>query len=150
MLSKNLKEQYYLLLRNHFIKPEEQQLFDISELGQDLVRSEVPPEEIGELHEEAILRLGVEFPEVSLLETISKISEPLMELLMSYGLAFRKQLAEIIQVQEDLEKSEDRFRTFFMTASDLMFIVDKKQQRNSKSRLKNLPTKRDRILTMYG
>jgi len=107
MSLKKIKKQYYLLLKKHFIKPNEQKLFNVSELGRNLVKAEIPPEEIAELHEEAIMRLGVEFPDVKLLDTVSMISEPLMELLMSYGLAFREQLDERRKVEDELEKHRE-------------------------------------------
>ncbi len=72
-------------------QPEEEYLAQIAEIGQELVRSQFPPEEIGELFETALSDFARSFPEVRISEVAERISVPLEELLMAYGLEFRKQ-----------------------------------------------------------
>ena len=69
----------------------EDHLARISELGEDLVRSFVPPEDIGEIFQEALLEIASRHPDLALLDAAEKASVPLVELLIAYGLAFRHQ-----------------------------------------------------------
>jgi len=103
MLEKRIRDEYYNLLRSHFTSPQEDHLVQAAELGRELVVVKIPPEEIAELHEDAVRRLGTEFPETKLIAAANLISQPLMELLMAYGLAFRKRL-------DEHKRSEDRIK----------------------------------------
>ena len=103
MLEKRIGDEYYSLLRSHFTSPQEDHLAQAAELGRELVVVNIPPEEIVELHEDAVRRLGAEFPETKLIAAANLISQPLMELLMAYGLAFRKRL-------DEHKRSEDRIK----------------------------------------
>ena len=103
MLEKRIGDEYYSLLRSHFTSPQEDHLAQAAELGRELVVVNIPPEEIAELHEDAVRRLGTEFPETKLIAAANLISQPLMELLMAYGLAFRKRL-------DEHKRSEDRIK----------------------------------------
>ncbi len=90
MTEQSIKDQYSSLLNRYVAKPEEVLLAEAAELGRALVRADAPPEEIAELHETAVRRLAEESPDLPLLDTTRRISAPLMELLMGYGLAFRE------------------------------------------------------------
>nr|QNO44174.1 hypothetical protein NLDJDEJO_00006 [Methanosarcinales archaeon ANME-2c ERB4]QNO46569.1 hypothetical protein NKHCAGDB_00002 [Methanosarcinales archaeon ANME-2c ERB4] len=103
MLEKRIWDEYYNLLQSHFVSPQEDHLAQAAELGRELVMANTPPEEIAELHEDAVRRLGTEFPETKLIVAANLISQPLMELLMAYGLAFRKRL-------DEHKRSEDRIK----------------------------------------
>jgi two-component sensor histidine kinase len=104
MLDKRIGDKYYSLLQSHFTSPHEDHLAQAAEFGRELVVANIPPEEIAELHEDAVRRLGAEFPETKLIAAANLISQPLMELLMAYGLSFRERLDEHKR-SEDLIKA---------------------------------------------
>ena len=108
MNTPEFKDAYASLLKAFVESPEEQYLAKAADLGREMVRASVPPEEIAEIHEEVIQRLAEEFPAKTLLESVQRISTPLMEMLMAYGLAFREQQDERERVHEALRESEQR------------------------------------------
>jgi len=110
MAEQSIQDRYFGLLKAHVAGPEEEQLALAAELGRELVFKDTPPEEIAEIHEEAIHRLAQEAPEMTLLDAAHLISAPLMEMLMDYGLAFREQLEGREREEEARRKSEERFR----------------------------------------
>ena len=113
MGAQDFKNAYASAL-NAFVKsPEERYLMEAAELGSELVRVGVPPEEIAEIHEEGLRRLAGEFPDKTLLESVQRISAPLMEMLMAYGLAFRKRADERERADKALRESEEHFRLAF-------------------------------------
>ncbi|EXJ13912.1 sensor histidine kinase [Imhoffiella purpurea] len=82
-------------------------LADAADLGRRLVANEIPLEEVGELHHEALVRLAHAHPDLPLGQIADLITAPLMEAHMAYSLAFREQLerrAEAI-VNARLEQS---------------------------------------------
>ena len=105
MIETTIRAKYYRLLRSHFANPQEDYLAQAAELGKALVMAHIPPEEIAELHEDAIQRLGAEFPEAKLIGAANLISQPLMELLMAYGMAFRERLDERKQAEDQIKAS---------------------------------------------
>jgi len=105
MIETTIRDKYYSLLRSHFANPQEDYLAQAADLGRALVRANIPPEEIAELHEDAIQRLGAEFPEAKLIGAANLISQPLMELLMAYGMAFRERLDERERAEEQIRAS---------------------------------------------
>jgi PAS domain S-box-containing protein len=90
-----IKERYYALLKAYVYSPQELHLAESSALGRQLVLAGVPPEEIAEIHHEAINLLAEEEPDLTLVDVARRISAPLMEMLMAYGLAFRERIAAI-------------------------------------------------------
>lgn len=106
------KNAYASVLKTFAESPEEQYLAKAADLGREMVRGGVPPEEIAEIHEEAIQRLAEECPDKTLLESVQRISAPLMEMLMSYGLAFREQQDERKRAEEALRQKEQQVRLF--------------------------------------
>ena len=124
MIETTIRDKYYSLLRSHFVNPQEEYLAQAAELGRELVMANIPPEEIAELHEDAIQRLGAEFPEAKLIGASNLISQPLMELLMAYGLAFRERLDERKRAEETLRESEGRFQALTESTSDWIWEVD--------------------------
>ncbi len=114
MPAQDFKNAYASVLRAFVASWEEQHLAEAAELGRKMVRAGVPPEKIAEIHEEAIQRLAKEYPDTTLLESAQRISAPLMELLMAYGLAFREREAlrklaerEIRELNLGLERRVD-------------------------------------------
>ncbi len=88
MKEQAIKNKYFNLLAAYVTGPEESYLLEAADLGRELALSDVPPEEIAELHEQALERLAREQPDMTLLDAARRISSPLMELLMVYGRAF--------------------------------------------------------------
>ncbi len=93
MPAKEWAQRFEALFSAYVNHPLEEHLARIAELGEELVRSIVPPEEIAELFEEALLKLSRQAPHITLRESADRISIPLVELLIAYGLAFREQLS---------------------------------------------------------
>ncbi|AFL72405.1 sensor histidine kinase [Thiocystis violascens] len=85
----------------------ESALTEAADLGRELVALDIPLEEVGEMHHEALVHLASAHPELPLSHVAGRITVPLMEAYMAYSLAFRVQLerrAETI-VNARLEQS---------------------------------------------
>ena len=111
MAEQTMRDKYFELLKAYVGHPAEEYLAAAADLGRELVLADVPPEDIAEIHEEALGRLAREHPDITLLDTGRLISAPLMELLMAYGLAFRAREKALKQYSEHLEEMvEERTR----------------------------------------
>ena len=121
---KIVEDRYYKLLKAHLDEPQEKHLLAVAEIGRELVQAGVPVEDVAELHEKAIDRLGHELQDTKLLETVRIISQPLMEMLTAYSLTFLERLEEHKQAEEALQESEERFRTSFDQAGDALFLIE--------------------------
>ena len=66
-------------------------LADAFEQGRSMVDHSVPPDEVTKIHHEAILRLAKLHPQLPLGQVADRLTRPLMEMSMAYGLAFREQ-----------------------------------------------------------
>ncbi len=93
MSERELPRRFEELFSAYVDRPREEYLAHIAELGEELVRSGVPPEDIAEIFEEALRKLSEHAPDVTLRESVDRISIPLVEMLIAYGLAFREQLS---------------------------------------------------------
>ena len=102
--TQTVQERCFALLKAHMLQPAEKHLAAAAELGRELVLAGTAPEDICEVHEEAMRRLAEEFPKVTLLEAASPVSACLMELLMAYGLAFRQQREERERAQRRIKR----------------------------------------------
>lgn len=111
MSEQDFKANYSSLLKAYASSPEEKYLVEVAQLGRSLVLENVPPEEIAEIHEDAINSLAQDFPDKTLLELVNRISTPLMELLMAYGIAFRELLDQRKQAEEALIKTTNELKT---------------------------------------
>ncbi|MBL7062628.1 MAG: PAS domain S-box protein [Anaerolineae bacterium] len=122
----SIKDRYFELLMAYVTKPEESYLLEAADLGRELVLAGVSPEDIGEIHEQALDRLARERPDMTLLDAARLISAPLMELLMAYGLAFRERLEERKRAMEALREREARYRAVVEYQTDLIcrFLPD--------------------------
>jgi signal transduction histidine kinase len=69
-------------------------LCEAADLGRELVVLEMPLEEVGEMHHEALIQLGNTHPDLMLTQVAGRITVPLMEAYMAYSLAFRVQLEQ--------------------------------------------------------
>lgn len=108
MASDSIRHKYFELVQAHFDAPHEGYLLAAADLGQELVQADVPPDEIGEMHEEALRRLAAQHPQLSLVDSVRLCSAPLMEMLMSYGLVFRKRLEQLERTADQLRQREER------------------------------------------
>ncbi len=109
MIKKTIRDRYFLLLRTCLASSEETELNEAVELGRDLMLAKVPLREIAKMHEEALLRLANEAPEVTLSDAVRSTTAPLTELITAYNLA--------------LWESEDRFRQFFENAPEYCYMI---------------------------
>ncbi|MFQ5638233.1 MAG: PAS domain S-box protein [bacterium] len=104
MVKQSFQDRYYQLLKLYVARPQEKHLAEAAELGRELVLADIPIEEIAELHEQALRHLGQDIPDIKLPDSDQLISAPLMELLMSYGLAGREVAVKQKQAQEEVRK----------------------------------------------
>jgi len=105
MVEKSIRDKYFELLDAYVTESDEQLLLAAGELGRKLVTVDTPPEEIGEIHEEALKRLARRHPDAAVFETIRRSLAPLMEMLMAYGMAFRYRLEERKALEEQLREA---------------------------------------------
>lgn len=76
----------------------EQNLAEAFELGRQFVEQSVPPDELMNIHHNALVQLARTQPNIGFADVADRITAPLLEMSMAYGLTFRKQ-------------SEERFNT---------------------------------------
>ena len=111
MNMKQAQERYFSILEQVAVFGEdvdiEVLLTDAFELGRSMVDQMVPPDEISNIHHEAIQRLAGLYPRLGLAQVADRLTQPLMEMSMAYGLAFREQLERRYEsmVNERLEQS---------------------------------------------
>jgi len=117
MMVATARERYSALLAAYFASPDEKYLLEAADLGRELVRADVPPEEIAELHAEAVCRLAERSPQATLMQAGGSLAEPLVELLIAYGLAFREK-------QQRLRASEANYQAIFNATNDAIIVLD--------------------------
>ena len=128
MNAQDFTDEYFAVLQKHLDEPSETQLAAAAELGKKLLLDGVPAETIAEIHGDALGRLAELSPEITLLESVRSISEPLMELLMTYGLAFREREVGRRRIQAKLRESEQQLRLITDNVSALIAYVDSEQR----------------------
>lgn len=116
MVKRSFVEKYFALLKGYFSESEEKYLAEAQELGREMVLQNYPPEDLAEVHVEALQKLAQESPDLSFFDSARVTSIPLMELIMAYGLAFRESVEEQKQAEEALRESESRYRCLFEDA----------------------------------
>ncbi len=67
-------------------------LAEAAELGREMMRAEIPLEEVSEIHHEALVAFAEAHPQLTLPSVAHRITAPLMEAYMAYSLSFREQL----------------------------------------------------------
>ncbi|MEE9199245.1 MAG: PAS domain S-box protein, partial [Dehalococcoidia bacterium] len=102
MRGESLRDRYALFLQDYVARPEETLLLAAADLGRELVKVDIPSEEIAEIHEEALRRLADEHPNMRLGEVAHLISAPFMEMSVAYGLAYREQLEAHRRAEQQL------------------------------------------------
>ena len=95
----SISGKYLKLLQDYYLSQGEKALLDAADLGRELIKENIPLEEVAEMHESALQKLAEEVPDKTLLESVRSISAPLMEVLMSYGLA----LSEMAEAKRKTE-----------------------------------------------
>jgi signal transduction histidine kinase len=92
-----VEERYFQILQRVVLAPGpdsiELQLNDAFELGRDMVGQGVAPDEVTYIHHQAIVRLSLSHPLLILAQVADRLTMPLMEMSMAYGMSFRE-LAE--------------------------------------------------------
>nr|WP_315392756.1 ATP-binding protein [uncultured Duganella sp.] len=83
-------------------------LSDAFELGRRMVERGVPPDELIHIHHGAVVSLAASHPSLIDAGAAQRLSGPLMEMSMSYGMAFRQQMERRYQamVENRLEHSQ--------------------------------------------
>ncbi len=104
-MNQGTRERYFDLLKGYVLQPKEEYLLAVADLGRELLLAGTLPEEIGELHEEALSSLAEELPHLFLCGIARRISLPLMELLMAYGLFFREQFIACRRAEKKIAQS---------------------------------------------
>ncbi len=117
------KDSYTSVLEAFVETQLEQHLAAAAELGRKMVAAGVPPEDVAEVHEDAVRRLEHKFADRPLLDYAGRISAPLAEVLMAYGLAFRNKVESLTVLHEELCRSESRYRSIFELAGNLIISV---------------------------
>lgn len=103
MKSSDFKQRYFKLLQQHLQWPAEMHLATAADLGRELVQAGIPPEEIAEIHDEALQDLIQVMPDMPLRTVALPMSALQSELLMAYGLYFREKEE---QLQKSLQEKE--------------------------------------------
>ena len=65
MADQPIEDRYFRLLKSYVMEPKEEHLAAATELGRELVTTDVPEENVAELHEKAVRRLAQESPEMT-------------------------------------------------------------------------------------
>jgi signal transduction histidine kinase len=107
MNADQFRKEYIELVKDYWLHGSEEALIQATDLGKRLVHAELPPEEIGEFQQFALTELNRIAPATSLDEIANRLTPPLIEVLIAYGLAFRYQLHQHYEsmVQQRLEQT---------------------------------------------
>lgn len=98
--------EYVELVQEYWLRGGEEPLIRAADLGKKLVHDGLPPEDIGEFQQQALLELSRTLAATELDEIAARLTPPLIEVLVAYGLAFREQLEQRYRhlFQKHLEK----------------------------------------------
>ncbi len=107
MKKQAVQEAYFELLIHYIDNPQEEALAAIAELGHELALANISPEDIGEIHAEAIRRVLGKFSDATSPGAASLGPIPLIKMLMAYGLALRAQSTAHQRV-EDAQRCSER------------------------------------------
>jgi signal transduction histidine kinase len=88
-----LADTYYSLLKQAVFGDElEVALSGAADLGRSLLKMKLMPEDVAEIHQQALMRLADEQPDLKLSDVAANLMAPLMEVSMAYSLALRSEL----------------------------------------------------------
>jgi light-regulated signal transduction histidine kinase (bacteriophytochrome) len=101
-------EKYLDLLRKLVSKPADASVAEASAFGQELLAQGVPPDEVLQLHREALARLSAERPGLSLKDSVEPTCRPLAAVMTNYCHAFQRQIADseacTVALREEVER----------------------------------------------
>ena len=103
MIDQEYCDRYLHLFTSYMGEENERYLLDIADLGREFVTLGIPVEEITELHESTLASLGDDNSPQRLVSA----SRPLMELMVSYSLEFRRQVDRRFDAEAQLRKAND-------------------------------------------
>ncbi len=98
MIEQAIRDRYFSLFRTCLAGSEETELSEAAELGRDLMLARVPLGEIAKMHEEVLLRLANEAPEMTLPDAARSTTAPLTQLMTAYDMEFPKWLQSHYQL----------------------------------------------------
>lgn len=101
------REKYYTIVKSYVLQPGEEELAAAGDLGRELVERDVPVEDVAQLHEEITERLARDVSPAIFVESAGRIVIPLLELVISYGMAFRGLLEKHKRAEEELAKHRE-------------------------------------------
>lgn len=128
MTNKSERDKYFDLLSAYIDRPEEELLMSAAQLGRALVLADFQPEDIVEIHEAALSRLAQQNPDMTLLDISGVASAVLMELLMTYGLAFRERSEARDLAEQALRESEALLRRVLDASPNFISVKDQEGQ----------------------
>lgn len=102
----DLKTAFALILKGYIAEGGEDRLAEAADLGRRAVRADTPIENIAEVFEAALNALVAEFPETPLKDVSGRVAAPLAEVLMGFGLAWRREQVR----QETLRRIREQER----------------------------------------
>ncbi|MGN7613001.1 SpoIIE family protein phosphatase [Magnetococcales bacterium HHB-1] len=114
--------QYTKILESYLLTPQESNLSQAASLGSSMVQANFPPEEIGALQEYALASIQQHHKDL-LQHAWKKISTPLMEVLMAYGMAFRAQV-EKRHAKKVKKEYREGIRQLFQVSEVMHLLVD--------------------------
>ncbi|MBW2075816.1 MAG: PAS domain S-box protein, partial [Deltaproteobacteria bacterium] len=124
MADQSIQDKYFSLLKAYIAMPQEEHLAEAWDLGRELVMTDIPAEEIIEIHQEMLGKLAQESPDMKLLDASHLIFAPLMEMFMAYSLAFREQLDIRKRVEEALRESEKFSSSLLSNSPNPIMVIN--------------------------
>ena len=124
-------EQQYTAILQSFIKSnDEGDLMRAQDFGRALVSSDTPPEEVGGFHDAAMSHIVANTGISNLIEFQERASAVLLEVLMAYGLAYRKQMEHLQTPSNALKASEQRYLQVFERNQVAQIVNDPNNEQN--------------------
>jgi signal transduction histidine kinase len=89
---KTLTDTYFSLLKQALFSNElEEALAGAAELGRTMLKMKLMPEDVAEIHQQALVLLVAEYPALKLRDVVANLMTPMMEVSMAYSLALRRE-----------------------------------------------------------
>ena len=114
---------YREILKGYLESKDEAHLYEAAQLGQRLLKEDVPPEAIVDMHCAAIDSLVEELPPPEQLQAYRQCAVVLMETMMAYGLAFREEADFRQRAEEELRESEQKYKALFNQKLDGVCVI---------------------------
>jgi signal transduction histidine kinase len=89
---KMLTDTYFLLVKQALFTDQlEEALIGAAEFGHTMLKMKLMPEDMAEIHQQALVRLVDEYPDLKLADIVANLMTPMMEVSMAYSLALRRE-----------------------------------------------------------